>query len=143
MANGTNMVSEKVWVFNIGQMAPNMKAIGVKIALTLTAELSQLMEIVIQANGVKVKHVELVGIVLLMEVFTLEFGKIIDMMVMELKYYLIKVSIRVSFLKDRDTFLVLTSLLMVVCTKEVFIKIKYKEKEYSREIMEKNILVIG
>jgi len=40
MANGTNMVSEKVWVFNIGQMAPNMKAIGVKIALTLTAELS-------------------------------------------------------------------------------------------------------
>ena len=38
MANGTNMANEKAWAHNTGQMAPNMKAIGVKTVQTLTAE---------------------------------------------------------------------------------------------------------
>jgi hypothetical protein len=101
------------------------------------------MEIVILANGIKVKHVELVGTILLMEIFITELGKIIYIMDMELRFYLIIVSIKDSFLKEKDTSLVLISLLMVVFIMEVSMKIRYKETEYSRKKMEKNIFVIG
>ena len=101
------------------------------------------MEIVILANGIKVKHVELVGTILLMEIFITELGKIIYMMDMELRFYLTIASIKDSFLKEKDISLVLISLLMVVFIMEVSMKIRYKETEYSRKKMEKNIFVIG
>ena len=86
---------------------------------------------------------ELVDIILQMEVFILEHGKMVYMTDMELRHGLIIVSIRDSLSKEIDIFLALFSFQMGVCIKEDFIKMKFKAKEYLVKKMEKNILVIG
>ena len=86
---------------------------------------------------------ELVDIILQMEVFILELGKMIYMMDMELRHGLIIVSIRDSLSKEKDIFLALFSLLMGVCIKGHFMIMRFKAREYLRKKMGKNILVIG